>query len=85
LSYRSFAALSPFFNLIIGFCIFQTDEELDLLKPMLDKNLATFTNKNNDTDVLLNLVNIYAAIIEGFPQVFPFSFQGSEEESRIHS
>jgi hypothetical protein len=52
---------------------------------MLDKNLATFTNKNNDTDVLLNLVNIYAANFEELPQVSPNFFQGSEEESRFHS
>lgn len=32
----------------------QVDEELELLKPMLDKNLAFFTNQNNDTAILLN-------------------------------
>lgn len=34
----------------------QTGEELDLLKPMLDRKLVEFSNKNNDTDILLNQV-----------------------------
>lgn len=34
----------------------QTDEELELLRPMLEKKLGVFTNMNNDTDILLNQV-----------------------------
>lgn len=34
----------------------QTDEELELLRPMLEKKLGIFSTQNNDTDVLLNQV-----------------------------
>lgn len=35
---------------------FQTDEELEILRPLVERKLGVFTNMNNDTDILLNQV-----------------------------
>lgn len=34
----------------------QSNEELDFLMPMVEKSLGIFSNKNNDTDILLNQI-----------------------------
>ncbi|XP_070502352.1 glutamate receptor ionotropic, delta-1 [Chironomus tepperi] len=40
----------------VDYAIRNTNEELDFLMPMVEKNLGIFSNKNNDTDILLNQI-----------------------------
>ncbi|CAG9802412.1 unnamed protein product [Chironomus riparius] len=40
----------------VDYAIRNSNEELDFLMPMVEKSLGIFSNKNNDTDILLNQI-----------------------------
>lgn len=85
LTHESLQNVRSWFLIFLEISQLQSDEELEYLKPMLEKSLGMLTNQNNDTDILLNQVSDCVDSSCIVKHLKPALLLGVQEESRFSS